>query len=70
MLRKPGGSQQVEGKIVIDMRNGEVWGFPTLSGLGLPYPVGPGRRRTPVSEPVETSDGSLESIRRLVIRPG
>lgn len=37
MLRKPDGSQQVEGKIVIDMRNGDVLGFATLSGLGLPY---------------------------------
>ena len=37
MLRKPDGSQQVEGKIVTDMRNGDVWGFATLSGLGLPY---------------------------------
>lgn len=37
MLRKPDGSQQVEGKIVIDMRNGDVWGFAALSGLGLPY---------------------------------
>ena len=36
MLRKPDGSQQVEAKIVIDMRNGDVWGFATLSGLGLP----------------------------------
>ena len=37
MLRKPDGSQQVEGKLVIDMRNRDVWGLPTLSGLGLPY---------------------------------
>jgi hypothetical protein len=51
-VAKPDGSQQVEGEIVIDMRNGDVWGFPTLSGLGLPYPVDPGRRRPPVSEPM------------------
>jgi hypothetical protein len=43
MLREPDGSQQVEGKIVIDMTNGDVRGFPTLSGLGLPYPADPAR---------------------------
>src|SRR3954466_14968278 len=37
LLRKPDGSQQVEGKVVIDMRNGDIWGFPTLSST--PYPV-------------------------------
>jgi hypothetical protein len=52
MLRKPDGSQQVQGKIVVDMRNGDVWAFPTLSGLGLPYPTDSGRRRPPVSEPI------------------
>jgi hypothetical protein len=39
MFGEPDGSQQVEGEIVIDMTNGDVWGFPTLSGLGLPYPA-------------------------------
>jgi hypothetical protein len=31
MLRAPDGSQQVLGRVVIDMRNGKVWGFPTTS---------------------------------------
>jgi hypothetical protein len=52
MLRKPEGSQQVQGKIVADMRNRDVWAFPTLSGLGLPYPTDSGRRRPPVSEAI------------------
>jgi hypothetical protein len=30
MLRKPDGRRQVEGKVVIDMRNGDIWGFPTF----------------------------------------
>lgn len=29
MLRAPDGRGQVLGKVVIDMRNGNVWGFPT-----------------------------------------
>ncbi len=29
MLRAPDGSKQVYGRVMIDMRNGKVWGFPT-----------------------------------------
>ncbi len=36
-LRAPDGSQQVLGKVVIDLRNGNVWGFPTLGPA--PYPT-------------------------------
>ena len=31
MLRAPDGSKQVLGRVVVDMRNGKVWGFPTTS---------------------------------------
>ena len=31
MLRAPEGSKQVLGRVVVDMRNGKVWGFPTTS---------------------------------------
>ena len=37
MLRAPGGSLQVLGKVVVDMKTGDVWGFPTLSAD--PYPI-------------------------------
>jgi hypothetical protein len=36
LLRAPDGSQQVIGKVVIDLSNGNVWGFPTQGGD--PYP--------------------------------
>lgn len=36
-LRAPDGSRQVLGKVVIDMRDGNVWGFPTLARE--PYPA-------------------------------
>ncbi|MGB6385070.1 MAG: hypothetical protein WBD25_12795 [Terriglobales bacterium] len=36
MLRAPDGSRQVLGKVVIDLHNGNVWGFPTLTPD--PYP--------------------------------
>ena len=49
-LRKPDGSQLVQGKVVIDMRNGDIWGFPTLSGA--PYPIDSTRSQPPVSTPM------------------
>jgi hypothetical protein len=49
-LRKPDGTEQVQGKVFIDMRNGDVWGFPTLSGA--PYPVDTTSTQPPVSTPM------------------
>jgi hypothetical protein len=49
-LRSPDGYQQVEGKVMIDMRNGNIWGFPTLSGA--PYPVDLTTKEPPVSAPM------------------
>ena len=37
MLRTPNGSRQVLGKVVVDLTNGKVWGFPT--NAPSPYPV-------------------------------
>jgi hypothetical protein len=31
MLRAPDGSQQVYGRVLVDMRTGKIWGFPTFS---------------------------------------
>jgi hypothetical protein len=44
MLRAPDGNRQVLGKVVIDLRNGNVWGFPTLGRE--PYPAS-GMQTTP-----------------------
>lgn len=49
MLHAPDGSRQVLGKVVIDMRNGNVWGFPTLSRE--PYPVAGPSASAPTSHP-------------------
>jgi hypothetical protein len=43
-LRAPDGSRQVIGKVMVDLRNGNVWGFPTLSPD--PYPA-TGTQTTP-----------------------
>jgi hypothetical protein len=36
VLRAPDGSRQVLGKVVVDLRNGNIWGFPTMTQD--PYP--------------------------------
>jgi hypothetical protein len=50
MLRKPDGSGQMYGKMMIDMRTGDIWGFPTL--VEGPYPVDPGKSEPPRSRPI------------------
>ena len=49
MLRAPDASQQVLGRVVIDMRNGNVWGFPTTSSD--PYPSSPASSKPMTSHP-------------------
>jgi hypothetical protein len=49
MLRAPDGSQQVVGKVVIDLRNGNIWGFPTLSQD--PYPAVGANTKPPTVHP-------------------
>src|SRR4051794_26851330 len=38
VIRRPDGSSPGEGKIVVDLRSGDVWGFPT-NLAGAPYPI-------------------------------
>jgi hypothetical protein len=44
MLRAPDGTRQVLGKVVVDMRSGNIWGFPTMTQD--PYPAA-GAQTTP-----------------------
>jgi len=50
MLRKPDGSGQMYGKMMIDMRTGDIWGFPTL--VEGPYPVDVAKSEPPKSHPM------------------
>ena len=50
MIRKPDGTAQMYGKVVIDMRNGDIWGFPTLAQS--PYPVDTAQTKPPKSNPM------------------
>jgi hypothetical protein len=50
MVRTPDGTAQVYGKVVIDMRNGDIWGFPT--GEQSPYPIDRVKTTPPKSYPM------------------
>jgi len=49
-IRKPDGSAQMYGKVVIDMRSGDIWGFPTLTQG--PYPIDATSPKPPKSHPM------------------
>lgn len=49
MLRAPDGSKQVYGRVMIDMRNGTVWGFPTTTADT--YPTNAMETKPQVSHP-------------------
>jgi hypothetical protein len=49
-LRRPDGFALVQGKMVVNLNTGEIWGFPTLTGG--PYPVDGGKTTPPVSKPM------------------
>jgi len=46
MLRAPDGTKQVLGKVVVDLRNGNVWGFPTLQQDPYPSSLTSGKAQT------------------------
>jgi len=49
MLRAPDGSKQVYGRVVVDLRNGNVWGFPTFAADE--YPINSAGTTPPTSHP-------------------
>jgi hypothetical protein len=61
-LRKPDGTAQMYGKVVIDMRNGDIWGFPTLTTS--PYPVDTAQTKPPKSSPMYLGKFMFESAVR------
>jgi hypothetical protein len=49
ILYTPDGTHNVEGKMVIDLRNGNVWGFPQF--WTDPHPIGASSTALPISHP-------------------
>ena len=62
-LRSPDGSRQVEGKVVIDLRSGDVWGFPTLTSA--PYPVDVTKSEPAVSKPIYLGRFDFSAMKRV-----
>ena len=58
LLRAPDGSSQVYGKVVVDMRTGKVWGFPTLAPQS--YPSAGLQNKPPTSRPFELGRFAFE----------
>lgn len=63
MLRKPDGTAQLYGKVFVDMRTGDVWGFPTNNTE--PYPADPANSTPPKSHPMYLGKYELsEAVRK------
>jgi hypothetical protein len=63
MLRKPDGTAQLYGKVFVDMRTGDVWGFPT--NTADPYPTNPASSTPPKSHPMYLGRYELsEAVRK------
>jgi hypothetical protein len=60
MLRPPDGSGQVYGKVVVDLRTGKIWGFPT--GTLDPYPSNPMDNKPVTSRPFALGKFAFEEI--------
>jgi len=60
MLRMPG--KQVYGKVIVDLRTGNVWGFPTISANT--YPFNPTETNPQVSHPISLGRFALEETKR------
>jgi hypothetical protein len=60
-IRSPDGFSQFKGKIVVNLNNGEVWGFPTLGDR--PYPADIASNKPPVSKPVFLGTFDLPAMR-------
>ena len=62
MLRAPDGTKQLYGRVVIDMRNGKVWGFPTYTTDT--YPTNPVDTKPQTSRPFYLGRFAFEDIDR------
>lgn len=62
MLRAPDGTSQVYGRVIVDLRNGQIWGFPTTTTAV--YPVNVGSSKPPVSHPFLLGTFALQDLDR------
>lgn len=64
LVRAPDNSQQVYAKVVVDLRNGRVWAFPTLTPL--PYPSDPVYNKPQTSHPFQLGRFALEDTKKFI----
>ncbi len=62
MLRAPDGSKQIYGRVVVDMRTGTVWGFPTYTPDT--YPVNSTETKPQISHPFVLGRFAFEDTER------
>lgn len=62
-LRKPDGSAQVDGRMVVDLRTGDIWGFPTILA-NAPYPIDMADTKPVVSKPMYLGKFDLAAMKR------
>jgi hypothetical protein len=61
-IRNPDGGGTIgDGRMMIDMKTGDVWGFPTQAGS--PYPIDPINKTPPTSKPVYLGRFDLSAMR-------
>ncbi len=63
MLRAPDGSKNVLGKVAVDLRNGNVWGFPTVSAD--PYPSSSTNSGPVTSHPILLGAYALSDVDKI-----
>lgn len=61
MISSPDGDRTVVGKVIVDLNNGNVWGFPTIASV--PYPRDTTRTTPPTSHPIYLGKFDLAAIR-------
>lgn len=61
-LLAPDRTKQVFGKVVVNLTNGEIWGFPTSPDV--PYPIDTVRPQPPTSEPMYLGKFDFAGMRR------
>ena len=60
MLKSSDGSKQLYGRMVVDLRTGKIWGFPTYTTD--PYPFNPMNSKPQTSEPFELGRFAFEDM--------
>lgn len=64
MVKSYETGQQSYSKIVVDVRNGRVWAFPTISPA--PFPVDPVNGKPQTSHPFQIGRFALEDTKKFV----